>query len=48
MVAPVTIGTEAVVGAGAVITRGKDVEDGDTVVGVPARSLAARPDGGDA
>ena len=45
MVAPVTIGTEAVVGAGAVITRGKHVEDGDTVVGVPARSLAARPDG---
>ena len=41
MVAPVTIGSEAVVGAGAVITRGKHVEDGDTVVGVPARSLAA-------
>ena len=45
MVAPVTIGTEAVVGAGAVIPRGKHVEDGDTVVGIPARSLTARPDG---
>jgi len=45
MVAPVTIGSEAVIGAGAVIPRGKDVEDGDTVVGVPARSLAARQDG---
>jgi bifunctional UDP-N-acetylglucosamine pyrophosphorylase/glucosamine-1-phosphate N-acetyltransferase len=44
MVAPVTIGSEAVVGAGAVITRGKHVDDGETVVGVPARSLTARPD----
>jgi bifunctional UDP-N-acetylglucosamine pyrophosphorylase/glucosamine-1-phosphate N-acetyltransferase len=44
MVAPVTIGSEAVIGAGAVITRGKHVDDGDTVVGVPARSLAVRPD----
>ena len=43
MVAPVTIGPDAVVGAGAVITRGKHVEDGETVVGVPARSLPARP-----
>ena len=36
MVAPVTIGQDAVVGAGAVITRGTRIEDGDTVVGVPA------------
>jgi bifunctional UDP-N-acetylglucosamine pyrophosphorylase/glucosamine-1-phosphate N-acetyltransferase len=43
MVAPVKIGQDAVVGAGAVITRGKHVEDGDTVVGVPARSLTAKP-----
>jgi acetyltransferase-like isoleucine patch superfamily enzyme len=44
MVAPVTIGNDAVTGAGAVITRGKHVEDGDTVVGVPARSIAGRVD----
>jgi bifunctional UDP-N-acetylglucosamine pyrophosphorylase/glucosamine-1-phosphate N-acetyltransferase len=42
MIAPVTIGPDAVVGAGAVITRGTTVEEGDTVVGVPARSLNAR------
>ena len=42
MVAPVTIGQDAVVGAGAVITRGTRIEDGDTVVGVPARPLAAK------
>jgi bifunctional UDP-N-acetylglucosamine pyrophosphorylase/glucosamine-1-phosphate N-acetyltransferase len=42
MVAPVTVGQDAVVGAGAVITRGSRVEDGDTVVGIPARPLAAR------
>lgn len=45
MVAPVTIGCDAVVGAGAVVTRGRLVEDGQTVVGVPARPLAGRRGG---
>jgi bifunctional UDP-N-acetylglucosamine pyrophosphorylase/glucosamine-1-phosphate N-acetyltransferase len=39
LVAPVTVGPGAVTGAGTVVTRGKDVPPGDTVVGVPARSL---------
>jgi len=39
LVAPVTVGEEAITGAGAVVTRGHDVVDRDVVVGVPARSL---------
>jgi bifunctional UDP-N-acetylglucosamine pyrophosphorylase/glucosamine-1-phosphate N-acetyltransferase len=39
LVAPVTIGNDAVVGANAVVTRNHDVADGQTVVGVPARPL---------
>ena len=46
MVAPVAIDHDAVIGAGAVITRGKHIKSGDTVVGVPARSLFARTDEG--
>ncbi|MBX6313639.1 MAG: bifunctional N-acetylglucosamine-1-phosphate uridyltransferase/glucosamine-1-phosphate acetyltransferase [Isosphaeraceae bacterium] len=37
LVAPVTIGPEAVVGAGAVVTKQHDVPAGQIVVGVPAR-----------
>ncbi len=44
MVAPVEIEQDAVIGAGAVITRGKRIKSGDTVVGVPARSLSEKDD----
>jgi len=39
LIAPVTIGKNAVVGAGSVVTKKHDVGDGETVVGIPARSL---------
>ncbi len=42
MVAPVTIGADATVGAGAVVTKQHDVADGQTVVGVPARPLTPK------
>jgi bifunctional UDP-N-acetylglucosamine pyrophosphorylase/glucosamine-1-phosphate N-acetyltransferase len=42
MVAPVTIGADATVGAGAVVTKMHDVADGQTVVGVPARPLTPK------
>ena len=42
LVAPVTIGEDAVVGANAVVTRNQDVADGQTVVGVPAQPIERR------
>ncbi len=39
LVAPVNIGRDAVVGANAVVTKGRDVGDGQTVVGMPAQPL---------
>jgi len=42
LVAPVTVGEEAVTGAGAVVTKNHDVPDRDIVVGMPARSLRGK------
>lgn len=39
LVAPVTIGSGAVTGAGSVVLRNHDVADGDVVVGVPAKTI---------
>lgn len=39
LIAPVKVGDEALVGAGAVVTKGKDVAPGEVVVGVPARGI---------
>ena len=39
LIAPVSIGKNAVVGAGSVVTKRHDVPDGKTVAGVPARIL---------
>lgn len=38
-VAPVRVGRKAKTGAGAVVTRGQDVGEGETVVGIPAKAL---------
>jgi len=45
LVAPVTIGDDAILGAGSVVT--KDVLPGDTVVGVPARSTRGQAGNGE-
>ncbi|MBI3252562.1 MAG: NTP transferase domain-containing protein [Candidatus Omnitrophica bacterium] len=42
LVAPVTVGRSAKTGAGAVVTKGKNVPDRVVVVGVPARKLKVR------
>jgi bifunctional UDP-N-acetylglucosamine pyrophosphorylase/glucosamine-1-phosphate N-acetyltransferase len=39
LVAPVKIGRKAVTGAGAVVTKNKDVPEGEVVIGVPAKRL---------
>ncbi len=39
LIAPVEIGREARVGAGSVVTKNRNVPDGETVVGIPARPL---------
>lgn len=43
LIAPVRVGRRSVVGAGAVVTARHDVPEGTTVVGAPARALAAAP-----
>ena len=43
LVAPVSVGQDAVIGANAVVTRNQDVADGQTVVGVPARPVTREP-----
>lgn len=42
IVAPVRIGRAAITGAGSVVVKGKNVEAGSVVVGVPARPLRKR------
>ncbi|HTL71150.1 MAG TPA: UDP-N-acetylglucosamine diphosphorylase/glucosamine-1-phosphate N-acetyltransferase, partial [Candidatus Eisenbacteria bacterium] len=42
LIAPVTVGRRAVTGAGAVVTKGRNVPDGAIVAGVPASPLGKR------
>ncbi len=42
LIAPVTIGKRALVGAGSVVTKGKIIPDGGVAVGVPARVIKRR------
>ncbi len=43
LIAPVTVGDDAVVGANAVVTRNQNVPDGQTVIGIPARPIDREP-----
>ena len=43
LIAPVTIGDGAIVGANAVVTRNGNVPDGRTVVGIPAHLISRKP-----
>lgn len=42
LIAPIVIGKNSTVGAGCVVLKGRDVPDGKTVVGVPAKILEKR------
>lgn len=42
LIAPVKIGRNAITGAGAVVTKGKDVPDGAVAVGMPARVVKSQ------
>ena len=42
LIAPVSIGKNAIVGAGSVVTKNHNVPDGALVVGVPAREVKKR------
>jgi len=44
LVAPVNVGTGVTIGANAVVTKGQEVPDGATVVGVPAKRLTKKPE----
>jgi bifunctional UDP-N-acetylglucosamine pyrophosphorylase/glucosamine-1-phosphate N-acetyltransferase len=39
LIAPVTIGDDVIVGAGAVVTRDQNIPAGQTIVGVPAHPI---------
>ena len=43
LIAPVTVGDDAVVGANAVVTRNQNVPEGQIVIGVPARPITQKP-----
>ncbi len=42
LIAPVKVGKGATVGAGSVVTKNKDVPEGETVIGVPAKPYKAK------
>ena len=42
LISPVKIGKRAIVGAGSVVTKGKNVPDGGVVVGVPAKAVVKK------